>query len=81
MTMETPRLKRDSLFWCALDRTVPGRGALAWSAVSGVAAPVDREQLPVALDALQRPRPRIVQRNVGANDQVAYGPGDKDLAS
>src|SRR5919198_2089481 len=49
------------------------------SAVGRVAAPVDREQLPVALDALQRPGSAIVQDEVGANNQVAHGPGDKDL--
>jgi hypothetical protein len=40
---------------------------------------VHREQLPVALDALQRPRSAIVQDNLGANDQVTHGPGDKDF--
>ena len=49
------------------------------SAVGRVAAPVDREQLPVASDALQRPGSAVVQGETGADDQVAHGPRDKDL--
>jgi hypothetical protein len=40
---------------------------------------VHRGQLPVALDAPERPRSAVVQDDVGANDQVADGPGDKHL--
>jgi len=45
------------------------------SAVGRVAGPVHRGQLPVALDALERPRSAVVQDDVEANDQVADGPG------
>jgi hypothetical protein len=47
--------------------------------VSRVAAPVDREQLPVALDTLELPGSAVVQDDVGADDQVAHGPGGEDL--
>jgi hypothetical protein len=56
-------------------------GELSREAFSGwkVAGPVHRGQLPVALDAPERPRSAVVQDDVGANDQVADGPGDKHL--
>jgi len=56
-----------------------GGGELDAFRLGSVAAPVDREQLPVAFDALQGPGAAIVQDEVGADDQVAHGPGDKDL--